>query len=229
MSRKAFTLVKSSRDGKPKAYLTGFTPVKSNRIGSAKSGYLTGFTLIELLVVVAIIGILATIVMVSLTGAQKKSRDAKRKSDISAIKVGMDSYFIDNHRYAICNSASGTECKFGKNADTSQQTTGTNSDPLLASDTTLLASYLPIFPTDPSIKRGADNLPAYYAYADIPLNGAGGFSAGTYYSIGAAMEVIEGDLTEDHTITVSGKKYYICKTSTGALDGMWPGWPKCSF
>src|SRR3989344_3946521 len=52
-----------------------------------------GFTLIELLVVIAIIGVLASIVLASLNAARKKSRDARRISDVKQIQLGLELYF----------------------------------------------------------------------------------------------------------------------------------------
>jgi len=58
-----------------------------------------GFTLIELLVVIAIIGILSSVVLASLNSARKKSRDAKRISDVKQLQLALELYFDSNNSY----------------------------------------------------------------------------------------------------------------------------------
>lgn len=58
-----------------------------------------GFTLLELLVVISLIGLLVAIGSVSYTTAQKKSRDARRKSDMKAVQNGFEQFYAENTRY----------------------------------------------------------------------------------------------------------------------------------
>lgn len=62
-----------------------------------------GFTLIELLVVIAVIGVLATVVLVSLNNARKKARDVRRLEDTKQIVTALYMYY-DTYGYFPINS-----------------------------------------------------------------------------------------------------------------------------
>lgn len=80
-----------------------------------------GFTLIELLIVIAIIGILATIVVVSLRGASDKARNAKIITDVTQIrKITEDMYVQSFNGYSnLCSGATlnTTDPNYGKSLE----------------------------------------------------------------------------------------------------------------
>ena len=63
-----------------------------------------GFTLIELLVVIAIIGLLASIVLVSVQGIRAKARDARRLADMKQIVTALQMYYMEKGRYPSISS-----------------------------------------------------------------------------------------------------------------------------
>jgi prepilin-type N-terminal cleavage/methylation domain-containing protein len=63
-----------------------------------------GFTLIELLVVIAIIGVLASIVMVSMSGASDKAKDARIQGDLSQTRSLAEMIYDDDSDYEdVCS------------------------------------------------------------------------------------------------------------------------------
>jgi type II secretion system protein G len=86
-----------------------------------------GFTLIELLVVVAIIGVLATIVLSSLSNARAQARDARRISEMKNLETALEMYYLDNNRYPAMTA-----------------TTIGGSNPDIVSLESAMAPYIPI-------------------------------------------------------------------------------------
>jgi prepilin-type N-terminal cleavage/methylation domain-containing protein len=63
-----------------------------------------GFTLIELLVVVAIIGLLSSVVLASLSNARAKARDARRLSDLNQINLAIQMYYANKGFFPVCGT-----------------------------------------------------------------------------------------------------------------------------
>ena len=57
------------------------------------------FTLVELLIVVAIIGILASSVVVNLSVARTRARDARRKADLKSVQTALEIYVEEKGSY----------------------------------------------------------------------------------------------------------------------------------
>jgi len=115
-----------------------------------------GFTLIEMLIVIAIIGILASMVIVSLGPSQAKARDAKRMSDLRQIQNMLEIYYTANGGYPSSNGSSESisSVSFGN-----------------------LQATQPIPQTDPSGK------PYCYKSTGTLVGGAAGYYIGTQLEI----------------------------------------------
>lgn len=110
-----------------------------------------GFTLIELLVVIAIVGLLASVVLVSLAGSRAKARDGKRLADIAQLATAFSLYHNNCGSYpqtsaVVLNASlslfSGTATNCGVNDGT-----GTNGG---IGSAVVGSTYLSKFPSAPA-------------------------------------------------------------------------------
>lgn len=97
-----------------------------------------GFTLVELLVVIAVIGILASIVLASISGGRAQARDAKRVEDLQSIlkniiiTQGLNSVSLGCTNPTGTNLATACSLLYGFTDPGSAQTTQCNKGPFPA-------------------------------------------------------------------------------------------------
>ena len=130
---------------------------RRTRGGTATPAISAGFTLIELLVVIAIIGILASIVLVSLNSARGKARDAKRQSTLQQFRNALELYNADNGNYPKQLGWS-SQCKNWGSALPNDVIPG------------LVPTYMPTMPADPAMNINASE--NCYIYTTSNTNGA---------------------------------------------------------
>lgn len=118
-----------------------------------------GFTLVELLVVITIIAILATIGLTIYGGARKSARTAKRIQDLKAIQTALEVYYSVNKTYPVVylgvDTGFRSECGWG-NFPSDQVV------PNPAGYPSFVPNYMPVFPSDPSMKK--DTSQSCYIY-----------------------------------------------------------------
>ena len=106
-----------------------------------------GFTLIELLVVIVIIGLLASIVLVSLNSARAKARDVKRAAEIKQLVIAIQLYVDDNGNFPSNAGCLNGWCCLG-HGDSGTCWSG-NYHGSTALDNSLSPKYISQIPDDP--------------------------------------------------------------------------------
>lgn len=156
------------------------------RKGLAKQG----FTLIELLIVIAIIGLLATLAIVSLTTAQRKARDTKRVADVKQLQNAVELYYSEIAQYPL---TAATSTMSATAVDTVSNWTDFG---------TAISSYITNVPVDPT------NTTTYvYTY--------GANTAGNEYFISARLED-----TAHSALNGDDDTNYIVSTTAGWSAGV---------
>ena len=175
-----------------------------------------GFTLIELLVVLAVVGLLASIVLVWLADTRAKARDGKRVSEIDTLRTAMELYYTDHDKYPEATEADWV--KLEEDTDVSEA----------------LKKWLPVMPRDPLYGQDKYNdpeKPFSYRYKTnetaaeyklcVELETRDLYCA---YSSGGE-EIVYGETPisfEAAMFAGSGKNLYRCLTSTGCdTDSDW--------
>lgn len=163
-----------------------------------------GFTLIELLVVISIIGLLSSVVLVSLNSSRVKARNSRRVSDVNQISKALELFFNTNFSYPTSNSG------------ISQATLGPISGSAAACAATAgcVNGFIPNFMLKtPVAPLPADASTAYDCTAaygggianDYQIAGSGSLTANKNFTVTFCISAPVGALTAGvHTLTNGG-------------------------
>ncbi len=165
------------------------------------------FTLIELLVVIAIIGLLSSIVLVSMGGTRAKARDTKRLQEIQQIVIALELFYNENNRYpdnsndGVSNSG---EC-IGDGVACGNSNAFENA----------IREFLPSSPKDPShnCPDSSSNCSGYsYFYAYDPTHNGCEPVVSFYRFENVGMQAEHGrrDTTSGGDMQISTAQYVIC-------------------
>ena len=147
-----------------------------------------GFTLIEILVAVTIVAVLSIIGVVSYSSINKRSRDAKRKSDLEQVRSALEMYRADNGSYPSVNAS---------NLQTADNLTA------------LVPDYVPQLPSDPKYSSSNPSAGPFYYYQ--PTNGvdSGGTTLYYGYCICGDLENSGSNSCDSSVATIANCNYYL--------------------
>jgi prepilin-type N-terminal cleavage/methylation domain-containing protein len=163
-----------------------------------------GFTLVEILVVIAIIGILASIIMASLSTARAKGRDAKRLSDIKQIQLALELFYdaCGNYPANIYNTANNTCSASGA--------TGVG---------LVQGGYISVVPYDPTASTPCTDGTQSSCYAYVGICAGSGSTGGACtpisYHLGATLETNDPSLQQDPDACPGGTAGQQCTSGQG--------------
>ncbi len=158
--------------------------------------------------VIAIIGLLASVVLLALNSARSKSRDAKRVADVRQVMSGLELYFNDCGSYPIVASATtlgatGQKMYTGTACGTNAATSGNGGLGTTATGSTLVGQM----PSAPSPQDGTcTTVNNPYIYTSTDATGAAATtSPAAGYSIAFCLGATTGGLAAGpHTATQGG-------------------------
>jgi type II secretion system protein G len=166
-------------------------PSLTRKSEKVKFGSSRAFTLVEILITITILGILASIILVSTNGTREAARDSRRQSDLSQIRKSLQAYYLATGVYPTTEASEGISLQedSAANATFTQAMKG--------------GGYMSIIPKDPSYTAGGD-----YDYKYIA-------TTSDAYTLCAKSEYKGGYFCTDQD---NGG---ISRTSTVAVFGSW--------